>query len=426
MGKTMSEKILAEHCGQEVAAGQMVIVSVDLSYVQDGTGPLTVRQMQKMGLEKAHKPERTIFFLDHASPSPRLELSNDHLLLREFGRKIGVRVSDIGNGISHQVVTEEYANPGNVIVGADSHTCTNGALGAFATGMGSTDVAVAIGLGKTWMRVPETILVVVKNQLPSGIFGKDLIHHLIGLISGEGATYKALEFVGEGIEGMGLAGRLTICNMAVEAGGKVGLIPPDDVTRQHLEAVGRADKFRPIKSDPDAQFEKVIEIDASKLKPTIACPHFVDNTKTIDELGEIPVNMVWLGSSCNGRLEDLRIAASILKGNRLHPSIRMVVTPASRKIYLDGIADGTITTLIEAGAAVTGPGCGPCVGVHEGVLGDGEVCLATQPRNFKGRMGNPKAFIYLGSPAVAAATAIKGKIADPREYFYNVQSRLKP
>jgi 3-isopropylmalate/(R)-2-methylmalate dehydratase large subunit len=416
MGKTMSEKILGEHCGREVSAGQMVITPVDLSYVQDGTGPLTVRQMQKMGSEKAHKPEKTIFFLDHASPSPRLELSNDHLLLREFGQKIGVRVSEIGNGISHQIVTEEYANPGDVIVGADSHTCTNGALGAFATGMGSTDIAVAIGLG-TWMRVPETILVVVKNQFSPGVFSKDLIHHLIGLIGSKGATYKAIEFVGEAIEAMSLAGRLTICNMAVETGGKVGLIPPDEITRKHLESAGRGDKFRHIKSDPDAQFDGVIEIDASKLKPTIACPHFLDNAKTIDELGKILVNMVWLGSSCNGRLEDLHIAAGILKGKRIHIRTRMVVTPASRKIYLDGIADGTIPTLVEAGAVVTGPGCGPCVGVHEGVLGDGEVCLATQPRNFKGRMGNPKAFIYLGSPAVAAATALKGEIADPREFY---------
>jgi 3-isopropylmalate/(R)-2-methylmalate dehydratase large subunit len=417
MGKTMSEKILGEHCNREVSAGQMVVTPVDLSYVQDGTGPLTVRQMQKMGLNKAYRADRTIFFLDHASPSPRQELSNDHLLLREFGQEIGVRVSEIGNGISHQVATEEYANPGDVIIGADSHTCTNGALGAFATGMGSTDVAVAIGLGKTWMRVPETILVVVKKQVPPGVYGKDLIHHLIGMISSEGATYKALEFVGEAIESMSLAGRLTICNMAVEAGAKVGLIPPDKVTRKHLKAAGRADKFRSIRSDPDAKFERVIEIDANKLKPTIACPHFVDNTKTIDKLEEIPVNMVWLGSSCNGRLEDLQIAAGILKGKRIHPKTRMVVTPASRKIYLDGIADGTIPTLVEAGAVVTGPGCGPCVGVHEGVLGDGEICLATQPRNFKGRMGNPNAFIYLGSPAVAGATAIKGKIADPREYF---------
>jgi len=417
MGKTMSEKILAEHCGREVSAGQIIVTPIDLSYVQDGTGPLTIRQMQKMGLTKAAKPEHTIFFLDHASPSPRLELSNDHLLLRRFGQQLGVRVSEIGNGISHQIVTEEYACPGDVIVGADSHTCTNGALGAFATGMGSTDIAVAIGLGKTWMRVPETILIVVNGELPPGVFGKDLIHHIIGLIGSDGATYKALEFVGEGIEALSLAGRLTICNMAVEAGGKTGLIPPDEITRQYLESVGRGDRFRTLRSDPDASFERVIEIDARRLKPTIACPHFVHNVKTVEELEDIKVDMVWLGSSCNGRLEDLQIAARILAGRHIHPRTRMVVTPASRKIYLEAIADGTIPTLIEAGAVVTGPGCGPCVGVHEGVLGDGEVCLATQPRNFRGRMGNPKAYIYLGSPAVAAATAIKGHIADPRDYF---------
>lgn len=414
-GKTLSEKIMGEHCGREVSAGEVAVVNVDLSYVQDGTGPLTVRRMKEMGLERAYAPEKTIFFFDHASPSPRLELSNDHKLLREFARQTGIIISDVGNGISHHVSIENYACPGDIIVGADSHTCTNGALGAFATGMGSTDIAVAIALGKTWMKVPETYLVEAKGRFSKGVFAKDLILHLIGKISSKGATYKALEFTGEAIKGMSMAGRCTIANMAVEAGAKAGLFPPDDETRDFLSAVGREEAFRELKSDEDADFEKIIEINASVLEPTIACPHLVDNTKTISELGKVKVDQVFIGTSCNGRLEDLHIAAGILKGERVSRNTRVIITPASRRVYLEALTDGTVKTFVDAGALVTAPGCGACVGVHEGVLGDGEVCLATQPRNFKGRMGNPNAFIYLGSPAVAAASALMGEIYDPRE-----------
>ncbi|MFQ6111588.1 MAG: aconitase/3-isopropylmalate dehydratase large subunit family protein, partial [Nitrospinota bacterium] len=323
-------------------------------------------------------------------------------------------LSDVGGGISHMVMLEEHVCPGYIVLGADSHTCTGGALGAFATGMGSTDIAFAYAFGKTWLRVPETIKVVARGKLPLGVYGKDLILHLIGKISSRGATYKALEYTGEAIESLSIAGRCTLSNMAVEAGAKVGMVPPDEVTREFLEQRGRGDKFRAISSDPDAAFERVVEINASELKPTIACPHLVDNVKTIDELGEVKVNEILLGTSCNGRLEDFQIAAGILKGRRVKPGVRLIVTPGSRRVYLEGMADGTFRTLVEAGAVITGPGCGACVGVHEGVLADGDVCLATQPRNFKGRMGNPKAFIYLGSPAVAAATAIQGVISDPR------------
>lgn len=417
MGKTMAEKILSEHCGKELLAGEIAIVKVDLSYVQDGTGPLTVRRMQSMGIEKAYKPERTIFFLDHASPSPRQELSNDHKMLREFAKKTGIIVSEVGYGISHHVVAENYANPGDLIVGADSHTCTNGALGAFATGMGSTDVAVAIAFGETWMRVPETIKIVANGQLPKGVYGKDLILHIIGKISSQGATYKALEYTGKAIGKLDMAGRFTLSNMAVEAGAKVGLIPTDDVTKAFLKEMGRGNKFRKIQSDPDAQFEKIIELDASSLKPTVACPHLVDNVKTVEELEDVLVDQVFIGTSCNGRLEDLQAAARILKGNKVHPRVRVIVTPGSRKVYMDGLRDGTIMTLVKAGAVITGPGCGACVGVHEGIPADGEVCVATQPRNFKGRMGNPNAFIYLTSPATAAASALEGKIADPGKYL---------
>ncbi len=414
-GKTLSEKIIGEHCGKEVNAGEVVIVNVDLSYVQDGTGPLTVRRMKEMGIESAYNPDKTIFFLDHASPSPRLELSNDHELLREFAKKTGVKLSDVGNGISHHNALESYTCPGDIIVGADSHTCTNGALGSFATGMGSTDVAAAIALGKTWMKVPETYLVEVNGRLPKGVYSKDIILHLIGSISSNGATYKALEFRGDTIADLSTAGRCTIANMSVEAGAKVGMFPPDSETQNFLKSMGREEAFRELASDDDAEFEKQIEIDAGELEPLIACPHLVDNVKPISEVGKVRVDEVLIGTSCNGRLEDLRISASILKGNTINRNTRVIVTPASRRVYLEALTDGTIKTFIEAGALVTTPGCGACDGVHLGILGDGEVCLATQPRNFKGRMGNPNSFIYLGNPAVAAATALNGEISDPRE-----------
>jgi len=314
-------------------------------------------------------------------------------------------------------VAEEEVKPGDVVIGADSHTCTGGALSAFATGVGSTDAAVAMALGKIWFRVPETIRVVVNGKLPAGVFGKDIILHLIGKIGAAGATYKALEFDGDAIEHLEMAGRMTIANMAVEAGAKVGLFPSDEITREWLNRMRRPGDFRKMSSDPDARYEKVIEIDAKALQPTIACPHQVDNTMTIDRIGEVKMDQVYLGTSCNGRLEDLQIAAKILKRKKIHSKIRMIVTPGSRLVYLEALKDGTMETLIEAGALAMPPGCGACVGLHEGVLGDGEVCLATQPRNFKGRMGSPDSFIYLGSPAVAAATAIEGKIADPRKYL---------
>jgi len=417
MGMTLAEKILSEHAGKEVKAGELVVARVDLAYTQDGTGPLAVRKLQEMGMDKVYHPDRTIFFFDHASPSPRAELSNDHAFMREFAHKTGARVSDVGMGISHQVSAEAYVRPGHVVIGADSHTCTGGALGAFATGVGSTDAAVAIGLGKIWLRVPETLRIVVEGKLPVGIYGKDIILYLIGKIGAAGATYKALEFGGDAIENLQMAGRLTIANMAVEAGAKVGIFPSDEITRQWLECMGRVGDFRSLTPDDDATYEKTIKISASDLKPMIACPHQVDNTKPIDQVGEIGVHQVFLGTSCNGRLEDLHIAAKILKGKTVRPNTRMIVTPASRLVYSEALKDGTLETFIESGALVTPPGCGGCVGLHEGVLGDGEVCLATQPRNFQGRMGSPKSFIYLGSPAVAAATAIEGKIADPRKYL---------
>ncbi len=417
MGMTLAEKILSEHAEREVRAGEIAVVKVDLTYTQDGTGPLAVRKLQEMGFKEVYNPKKTIFFFDHAAPSPRFELSNDHAFLRDFAGKTGSQVSDVGCGISHQVVAERDVKPGDVVIGADSHTCTGGALGAFATGVGSTDAAVAIGLGKVWLKVPETIRVVVEGRLPIGVYGKDIILHLIGKIGAAGATYKALEFAGDTIDNLEMAGRMTIANMAVEAGAKVGLFPSDGVTQDWLNRMGRSKDFRRLGPDPDAVYEKIEMINAKELKPTIACPHQVDNIKTIDEIGDVKVDQVFLGTSCNGRLEDFQVAAKILKGKKIHPKIRLIITPGSRQVYLEALKDGTMEILIESGALAMPPGCGACVGLHEGVLGDGEVCLATQPRNFKGRMGSPKSFIYLGSPAVAAATAIEGKIADPRKYL---------
>lgn len=417
MGMTLSEKILSDHAGREVCPGEIVVVSVDLVYAQDGTAPLAIRKFQEMGFETLRNPKRTIFFLDHAAPSPRFELSNDHAFMRGFAKRTESRLSDVGEGISHQVVAESVVAPAEIVIGADSHTCTGGALGAFATGVGSTDAAVAMALGKIWLRVPETIQVVVEGRLPVGVFGKDIILHLIGKIGAAGATYKALEFIGDTIERLNMAGRLTIANMAVEAGAKVGLFPSDEMTRTWLTRMGRPDDFKTLFPDPDASYEKTVRIDAQGLKPTIACPHEVDHTKTVDEIGEVRVDQVYLGTSCNGRLEDLQIAAHILRGKRVHPGTRLIVTPGSRRVYLEALRNGLMETLVGCGALILPAGCGACVGLHEGVLGDGEVCLATQPRNFKGRMGSPQSFVYLGSPAVAAATAIEGRIADPRKYL---------
>jgi len=417
MGRTIIEKIIGEHCGKEVIAGEFVVADVDVTAVQDGTGPLTIQELQKINLEQAKNPERTILFIDHAAPSPRKELSNAHKILREFSKKTGAILSEVGEGVCHQRLVEDYVNPGEILVGADSHTCTSGALGAFATGMGSTDVGIAIALGKVWLKVPETYKIVVTGSFPLGVYAKDLILHLIGLIGADGATYKALEFIGETIEKMPMTDRFCLSNMAVETGAKAGLIASDETTREYLISRGREDKFKEVFPDADANYERIIEIDASSLEPIVSCPHTVDNTKLASELGDVKVDQVFIGSCTNGRIEDLRVAAEILKGKKVHKDVRLLVIPASREIFLKSMREGVLQILVEAGAAINTPGCGPCVGVHAGILGDGEVCLATQNRNFQGRMGNPKGYIYLSSPATAAVSAITGMISDPREVF---------
>ena len=417
MGKTMTQTILGEHAGRDVAPDDYVVVDVDWAYVQDGTGPLAVRQIEKVGATALARPERCIVFLDHAAPSPRRELSNDHATLRRFAARTGCILSEVGRGVCHVLATEEYISPGEIAVGADSHSVTGGALGAFTTGMGSTDVGMAMALGRTWLRVPPTWRVVVTGEFPTGVYAKDLMLHVLGTLGADGATYCALEFAGPTVEEMPMHDRLTMANIVVECGAKAGLFPSDGVTREFREARGRGERFRPIAPDPDARYERSLEFDVAGLEPTIACPHQPDNTTPIGELGHVAVDQVYLGTCTNGRLNDLRVAASILRGRQRHPSTRLLVTPGSRDILREAIADGTLDVLLAAGATLTTPGCGACVGVHDGVLGDGEVCLSTQNRNFQGRMGNPKGLIYLASPAVAAATAVEGRIADPRNYL---------
>lgn len=417
MPQNLAEKILSKKSGADVKAGDIAICQVDLAFVQDTTGPLTVRQFYEGGFQKLANPDKTVLFLDHAAPSPSRELSNDHLTLRDFATRTGARLSEVGNGICHQLVAESYARPLDVIVGSDSHTVTAGALGAFATGMGSTDVAVAMALGQTWFRVPESLKIECTGAFPIGVSAKDLVLHLIGSIGADGATYKSLEFVGPTIDNMPVTERLTIANMAVEAGAKVGLFPSDKMTQKYLAAQGRGDSYQPLQPDASAQYERTIPIDVSWLEPLVAQPHTVDNVVPATKLKGIKIHEVFLGTCTNGRLEDLAIAAKILKGKQSHPETRLLIAPASRKVLQDAIKAGYIQTLLESGATILPPGCAACLGLHQGVLGDKEACLSTANRNFKGRMGNPEGFIYLASPATAAITAIKGEITDPREFI---------
>ena len=410
MGQTLAEKIISEHAGKNVKAGELVIANVDVTAVQDGTGPLTIQEFKKLGKENLYNPQRTILFIDHAAPSPRKELSNTHTVLRKFSKEYGAVLSDVGAGVCHQRLIETFVNPCEILVGADSHTCTSGALGAFATGMGSTDIAVAMALGKTWLKVPATYKIEVTGKFREGICAKDLMLYIIGMIGADGATYKALEFCGDTIENMDMSERFTLANMAVEAGAKAGLFVADEKTKEFLKTRGREDKFRSLKPDSGAVYERVIKIDAASVGHTVSCPHTVDNIKPVEELKDIKVNQVFVGTCTNGRIEDLRIVAGILKGKKVNPDVRMLICPASKDIYLQALEEGLITTFVEANAAVLPPGCGPCVGVHAGTLADGEVCLATQNRNFRGRMGNVEGFIYLSSPYVAAHSAIKGYI----------------
>lgn len=413
--KTLAEKILSEKSGKDAYAGDIVIAQIDQIALQDGTAPLAIRQLNEIGIYAAVK--KAHFFVDHAAPSPRRELSNDQKFIYEFVKKFGADFNPPGEGIIHQLMVEKFVKPGMLVVGADSHTCTYGALGAFSTGMGSTDIAVAMALGKNWFRVPESIMVIYSGRMPKGVYAKDLMLYLIGKIGADGADYKALEFHGDCVENMSVDDRLTIANMAIECGAKAGLFESDDKTRAFLAEMGRENDFSDVKADSGANYEKEIYINAEEVPPVVAKPHSVDAVVSVEEVAGTPVNQVFLGTCTNGRLSDLEIAYRMLKGKKVKEGVRLIVAPASRRILLKAIEKGIISALVEAGAIILPPGCGACVGIHQGVPADGEICISTQNRNFKGRMGNPEASIYLSSPATAVASAIKGEIADPREFL---------
>ncbi|MCK9357415.1 MAG: 3-isopropylmalate dehydratase large subunit [Dehalococcoidia bacterium] len=415
MGKTLAEKILSDRSGTDARANDIVISRVDLVFVQDTTGPLTLRLFKGAGFERPANPERTVLFMDHAVPSPARQLSTDHVFMREFARQTGSILSEVGDGVCHQLVAERYARPGDVIVGSDSHSVTAGALGAFGTGMGSSDVAVAMALGKNWFRVPETLRVQLTGAFQPTVGAKDLILHLIGSIGADGATYMALEFAGPGVANLSVSDRLVVSNMAVEAGAKVGLFPGDERTRQYLASMGRVEDYAPLSADLDAHYERTELIALDCLAPVVACPHTVDNVRPAAELSDVRIDQVFVGTCTNGRIEDIGLVARMLAGRKKAPGTRLLVAPASRSILLQAIEKGYISTLVEFGAMVVPPGCAACLGLHQGVLGDGEACLSTANRNFKARMGNPDSSVYLASPATAAATALRGRITDPRE-----------
>jgi 3-isopropylmalate/(R)-2-methylmalate dehydratase large subunit len=357
--------------------------------------------------------------IDHSAPSPSEGVSKVHKKMRRFAEDNKTQLYDIGCGVCHQIIPESgEILPGDLVLGADSHTCTYGALGAFSSGVGSTDLAIALATGKSWLKVPGTIKIIVEGNAPKGVFAKDIILHIIQDLKADGATYKAIEFKGSAIDRLNMDGRFTICNMVVEMGAKAGFMPQDKKTFSWLKRrIPKNKKIRKIEADKDAEYLAVLEYDISKLKPKVSCPHNVDNVLDAAQLKNVKINEAFLGTCTNGRLEDLKVAASILKSRRVFPGVKFIIAPSSRTILLDALKSGIIDIFIKAGAVVISPGCGPCVGTHNGIPADGEAVISSANRNFKGRMGNPNAFIYLASPATVTASAIEGKITDPRKYF---------
>jgi 3-isopropylmalate/(R)-2-methylmalate dehydratase large subunit len=416
-GKTIAEKIFSAHSGTDAHAGDIVIADVDFVMGQDGTSPLAIKALEGMGVERVFDPDKVALVIDHSSPSPIEGVSALHTMMREFGKKTGVTVYDVGEGVCHQLIPEKgRVVAGDLMVGCDSHTCTYGALNVFSTGVGSTDGAAAMASGRLWFKVPDSMKVVYEGELQAGVFSKDLILYLAGKIGADGATYEAIEFSGPVIEALSIEARMTMSNMAIEVGAKAGLMNADAKTLAWFE--GRGKKVpAPQSADADAVYKTTLTFDASEIGPQVAKPHAVDNVSPIEEVEGTPIAEGLLGTCTNGRLEDLAVAAGILKGRHVHPDVRFIVAPASRRILLDAIEAGYIQTLVEAGAALVTPGCGPCVGTHNGVPSDGENVISTANRNFKGRMGNSNAFVYLGSPATVAASVIEGRITDPRKYF---------
>ncbi len=414
MGKTLAEKILSLASGVDAYKGDIVVVNVDFAMAQDGTAPLAIDAFKNMGVEKVWDSSRIALVIDHNAPSPNEGVSKLHKMMREWAANQGVRLYDVGEGVCHQLMMERgHVKPGKVVLGADSHTCTYGALGALATGIGSTEMAAVFACGQLWMRVPETFLVVFEGKLPKGVYAKDMILTVIGKVGADGATYMAVEYTGTTVKELSLEGRMTLCNMAVEMGGKTGLVAPDEKVTEFLREREVTDGYELLASDEDAEFSEKLEIDAENLVPVAACPHSVDNVKPIEKVEGTPVNQVFIGTCTNGRIEDLRIAGRVMKDRKV--KVRTIIVPASREVYLKALREGLIEAFIKAGATVCNPGCGPCVGTHQGIPSPGDVVVSTANRNFKGRMGCDEAEIYLASPHTAALAAVTGEIRDPRE-----------
>jgi 3-isopropylmalate/(R)-2-methylmalate dehydratase large subunit len=420
-GKTIAEKILAKASGQtEVEAGDFVEANVDIVMIHDLTGPLAIESLKKLRKPRIWNPKRVIIILDHQVPADTIRTAELHKILRKFAAEYGIEnFYEVGRGgICHQVLAEEgYVKPGKVIVGADSHTCTSGALGAFATGVGSTDIAAAMAMGKLWFKVPETIKITIKGKLGKYVMAKDVILRILSEIGVEGASYKSIEFTGETVENLSIDGRMCLANMSVEMGAKTGIVDVDEKTLEYLKPRVKDVNFEIIRSNPDAYYVESLEVNVDNLEPQVALPPSPANAKPVSEVSGVEIDQAFIGSCTNGRLEDLKVAAEILRGKRIDSRVRMIVIPASRRVYFEALREGLLEVFIEAGAVIGPPGCGPCLGGHLGLLAEAEACISSTNRNFIGRMGSPKAKIFLASPATVAASALKGEITDPREVF---------
>ncbi|MBQ8228906.1 MAG: 3-isopropylmalate dehydratase large subunit [Clostridia bacterium] len=418
MGMTMTQKILAAHAGLDsVSAGQLILADIDLVLGNDVTTPVAVSEYKKLGLDKVFDKNKVAMVMDHFTPNKDIKAATQCKMCREFAGDMDiVNYFDVGDmGVEHAILPEKgLVVSGDVVIGADSHTCTYGALGAFSTGVGSTDMACGMATGKAWFKVPSAIKFELKGELQPNVYGKDVILHIIGMIGVDGALYKSMEFCGEGVHTLSVSERLCMANMAIEAGGKNGIFEVDDKTIEFIKEAGGKEPTI-YKADDDAVYDETYVIDLSEIRPTVAFPHLPENTRTFDQIGEVKIDQVVIGSCTNGRLEDLVVAANILKGKKVKKGVRTIVIPATNKIYLDAMEMGLLKIFIEAGAIVSTPTCGPCLGGHMGILAEGERAVATTNRNFVGRMGHPKSEVYLASPAVAAASAITGKISSPEE-----------
>ncbi len=416
MPKTVAEKILSKHAGKDLKAGDYALCSVDFCFGQDGTSGLIIDALSKLGVKKLIARNRFCMVIDHSAPSPNIGVSAIHDKMRRFAFENKICLYDIGCGVCHQVIPESGSVlPGDLVAGADSHTCTYGALGALATGFGSTDLAITLASGKNWFKVPETIKIIIDGKLPKGVYSKDVILHIIGDLGADGCTYNAIEFTGQTINDLSVDARFTISNMAVEAGAKCGIMYPDKKVFDWLKTRGKRTK-KGLYPDKNANYVSIKRYDVGKLVPKIAKPHTVDNVCNVKDIEGKPIHQAYIGTCTNGRLEDLAIAAKILKGKTIGRDVRLIIAPASRDIYIKAMRKGFIEAFIRAGASIVTPGCGPCVGTHNGIPADGENVISTANRNFKGRMGNTKAFIYLASPATVATSALTGKVTDPRRF----------